>query len=154
MVSDSALDDLAFGIDKNVYGLLRTARAFAPVLARNGGGALVELNSVVSLKSFPEFATYSASKAATYSLTQALKWQLAEQGTAVFSVHLGPIATDMGDSAGLTEVAEPATLVADALLDAFRTGDFHVFPGTLAQQVGAAYEPFAGNIVEAQLSEA
>jgi len=67
--------------DINVYGLIRMARAFAPVLKANGGGALVQLNSVASIKSFEALATYSASKAASYSITQALRALLKEQGT-------------------------------------------------------------------------
>ncbi len=153
-LADESFDNLQFELDKNVYGLLRTAKAFAPVLKKNGGGAFVQLNSVVSVKAFPDFATYSASKAAAYSLTQSLKRQLAEQGTAVFSVHPGPIATDMGDDAGLTDVAEPASVVSDALLEAFRTGEFHVYAGSMAREVGSVYRPFAENVVEADLSEA
>ena len=108
-LADDTLDSLEFEMNANVYGFLRTARAFAPVLAANGGGALVQLNSVVSMKSFPEFTTYCASKAAAYSITQALKFQLEGQGTRVLSVHPGPIATDMGNQAGFAEVAATGT---------------------------------------------
>ena len=57
------------------------AQAFAPVLKKNGGGALVQLNSIASMKNFAPFTTYSASKAAAYSVTQGLRDELAEQGT-------------------------------------------------------------------------
>ena len=83
-----------------------------------------------------------------------MKFQLAEQGTAVVSVHPGPIATDMGDAAGLTEIAEPPKLVGDAIISALKSGDFHAFPDSMAQQIGAAYGGFAAGIVEADLSEA
>ena len=152
-LSDNAIKDLTFEIDMNVFGLIRTAQAFAPILKANGGGAFVQLNSVVSMKCFPNFTTYCASKAAAYAVTQALRTDLAEQGTAVFSVHPGPIATDMGHDAGLTSIAKPPSLVADAILDAFKTGTFHVFPDTMAKQIGAAYQSFAENIVEADLME-
>ena len=59
----------------------------------------------------------------------------------------------MGHDAGLTSIAEPPSLVADAILDAFKTGTFHVFPDTMAKQIGAAYQSFAENIVEADLME-
>ncbi|MEM1060208.1 MAG: SDR family oxidoreductase [Verrucomicrobiota bacterium] len=149
-----AFEALDFEMNVNVYGLLRVAQAFAPVLKANGGGALVQLNSVVSIKSFHQFSTYSASKAAAYSLTQALRDVLKEQGTQVISVHPGPIATDMGSSAGLDEIAEPPTLVADGLIEALEAQNFHVFPDTMAKQVGGAYESFAQQIVEADLMEA
>ncbi|MEO1278541.1 MAG: SDR family oxidoreductase [Planctomycetota bacterium] len=152
--SGDAFDSLSFEIDTNVYGLMRTTRAFAPVLKANGGGALAQLNSVVSMKTFPEFTTYCASKAASYAITQALRTQLAEQGTAVFSVHPGPIKTDMGSSAGLDDVAEPPSLVGEALLEAFKTGDFHVWPDSMAKQVGGAYQSFSENVITAEMAEA
>lgn len=140
-------------MEVNVYGLMRMAQAFAPVLSENGGGALVQMNSVASMKNFADFATYSASKAASYSITQGLRDTLEAQGTRVLSVHPGPIATDMADNAGLGEIAEPAELVPQAIIAAIESGEFHVFPDTMARQVGAAYQEFARNVVEANLME-
>lgn len=152
-LSDDAFEALDFEIDVNVKGLMRMAQAFAPILRRNGGGALVQLNSVASLRSFAEFATYCASKAASYSMTQALRDVLGPQGTLVVSVHPGPIATDMATSAGLGEIAEPPTLVADALIAALAAGEFHVFPDTMAKQMWLTYESFAKAMVESETSE-
>ena len=140
-------------MEVNVYGLMRMAQAFAPVLKRNGGGALVQLNSVASMKNFADLATYSASKAASYSITQALRDTLQAQGTRVVSVHPGPIATDMGNSAGFGEIAEPAELVPQAIIAALESGDFHAFPDSMAKQIGAVYRDFATNVVEANLVE-
>lgn len=64
------------------------------------------------------------------------------------SVHPGPIATDMGDAAGLTEVAQSPALVADGMIEALQAGDFHVFPDSMAKQMGGAYKSFAENVVE------
>ncbi|MEM6329754.1 MAG: SDR family oxidoreductase [Planctomycetota bacterium] len=136
----------------NVFGLMRLAQAFAPVLQANGGGALVQLNSVASLKAFPAFATYCASKAASYSITQSLRDTLRGQGTQVLSVHPGPIATDMADDAGFDQ-ADPPGVVAEAVIAGLAAGDFHAFPDTMAQQVGAAYDGFARHVVEADLME-
>ncbi len=152
-VAEDAIEHLQFELDANVFGLMRVARAFAPILKANGGGGLAQLNSVASLKSFPDFATYSASKAASYSLTQGLRASLAEQGTAVVSVHPGPIATDMANDAGLGEIAEPPSLVAESIFEAFKNGEFHAFPDSMAKQFGEAYQSFASNVVEADLSE-
>lgn len=151
--SDDVYEALDFELQGNLYALIRIVRAFAPVLKNNGGGALVQLNSVVSMKCFPDFTTYCASKAASYAVTQALKVQLADQGTSVFSVHPGPIATDMGEAAGLTPVAQPASLVAEAIIGAFKTGEFHIWPDRMAKQIQTAYEGFAKGVVEANLSE-
>ncbi len=153
VLDPGAFDSLAFEIDVNVAGLMRVAQSFAPVLKQNGGGALVQLNSVASFKAFPDFGTYTASKAASYSVTQSLKALLAEQGTQVVSVHPGPIATEMGDSAGLSEIAEPPSLVAESIINALATGEFHAYPDTMAKQFGEAYQSFAENIIEADMSE-
>ena len=158
LTSTSPLDEdvseqLDYELRINVHGLIHMARAFAPVLAANGGGAFVQLNSVASMKNFPAFSTYSASKAAAYSMTQALRETLREQGTRVVSVHPGPIATDMGDAAGLTEIAEPPSLVGEALIAGLESGAFHVWPDTMAKQVAGAYQGFAENVVEADMSE-
>jgi len=149
-----AFDALDFEIDVNVKGLMRIAQAFAPVLKTNGGGALVQLNSVASMKSFSDFSTYCASKAAAYSITQALRDKLKEQGTIVLSVHPGPISTDMANDAGLGEIAEPASLVSDSIIEALRSGKFHAFPDSMAKQVGGAYASFGENVVEAEMAEA
>ena len=148
-----AIDAFEFEFDVNVLGVLRVAQAFAPVLKANGGGAFVQRNSVAALKNFSGFATYSASKAASYSLTQGLRDAFREQGTFVVSVHPGPILTDMGDSAGLTEIAEPPSLVSEALIEGLEKEAFHVFPDTMAKQFEGAYRSFAESVVEAEMSE-
>ena len=156
-LDDDAIKKFQQELDVNVFGLMRMARAFAPVLKANGGGALVQLNSVASLKSFPDFATYSASKAAAYSITLSLREALQKQNTHIVSVHPGPIATDMADHAGLTEMAEPPWLVADAIFSALSQGEFFAFPDNMARQVGAAYRGFAERVLEipaAALSDA
>ena len=152
-LADDAIEALQFEVDVNVFGLIRVAQAFAPVLKKNGGGAFAQLNSVASLTNFPDFATYSASKAASYSITQGLHALLKNDGIHVVSVHPGPIATDMAHDAGLGEIAEPPSLVADAIALALESGEFHAFPDTMAKQIGEAYQSFAQNVVEADLSE-
>ncbi|MDX1564251.1 MAG: SDR family oxidoreductase [Phycisphaeraceae bacterium] len=153
-LADDAIESLQFETERNVYGLIRMAQAFAPVLKHNGGGAFVQLNSVASYLSFPDFATYSASKAAAYSITQALRKLFEEQNTQVFSVHPGPIDTDMAQNAGLGDMAEPASLVAEAILAAFESGDFHVYPDSMAKQVGEAYASFADQVILGDMAEA
>lgn len=153
-LADNAIAAMQEEMDVNVYGLMRVAQAFAPVLKNNGGGVLVQLNSVASMKNFVAFATYSASKAASYSITQGIRDVLNAQGTQVISVHPGPIATDMARGAGMGEMAEPAALVPQAIMQAMQNGDFHAYPDTMAKQIGEAYQSFAKGVVEANLMEA
>ena len=153
-LSENVLGNIDFEFDVNVKGLVRVAQAFAPVLKANGGGALVQLNSIASIKNFAAFTSYAASKAAAYSLTQGLREALAEQGTAVVSVHPGPIQTDMGDDAGFTEdMTDPPSVVADGILEALRSGTFHVFPDKMARDFWGAYQGYAAAIVEPVMSE-
>lgn len=144
-LSENAEEFLKEEMEVNVYGLLRVAKAFAPTLASNNG-ALVQLNSVASIKNFADLSTYSASKAASYSLTQGLREKLAEKGVTVLSVHPGPIATDMGAAAGFEDAASPS-LVAEGIIEALKAGEFHSFPDPMAKQFEAAYQSFADNVV-------
>ena len=148
-LSANAVEALKEEMEVNVYGLIYMAQAFAPILKANGGGAFIQLNSVASIKNFSDFSTYSASKAAAYSITQGLRTILGEQGTQVVSVLPGPIDTDMAHSAGLDELVEPAELVADSIIQALEKQEFHAYPGSIAKDVGAAYAEFATNVVEA-----
>src|SRR2546426_832197 len=94
-------------MEVNFLGTFAVTQAFAPVLAKNGGGAIANLNSVASFVSFPILAAYSASKAATHSLTQVTRAMLRGQNTQVFGVYPGPIDTKMGEVLTL-EKASPA----------------------------------------------
>jgi len=60
-LSENAVDALKVEMEVNVYGLMRVAQAFAAILKTNGGGTLIQLNSVASIKNFADFSTYSAS---------------------------------------------------------------------------------------------
>jgi NAD(P)-dependent dehydrogenase (short-subunit alcohol dehydrogenase family) len=86
-------------LEVNYLGTLSVAGAFAPVLAANGGGALVNMLSVLSWVSLPLHGPYNASKAAAWSLTNALRVQLRGQGTLVVGVHAGYLETDMAAGA-------------------------------------------------------
>ncbi|MBJ6629384.1 MULTISPECIES: SDR family oxidoreductase [unclassified Streptomyces] len=85
--------EVAHLFDVNVLGALRVTQAFAPVLARRGGGAVVNVHSVLSWASGT--GAYGVTKAALWSLTNSLRHELASQGTQVVGVHLGYTDTDM-----------------------------------------------------------
>lgn len=82
-------------METNYFGVLAMSQAFAPILKKNGGGALVNMLSVVSWFTSPRLASYSASKAAALSLTNGLRIELRAQGTQVVGVHAGFINTEM-----------------------------------------------------------
>lgn len=149
-LSEEAEASLQHEFNVNVFGLLRTSQAFAATLETNKG-ALVQLNSIASIKTFGDITTYSASKAAAYSVTQGLREKLGEKGVSVLSVHPGPIATDMGKSAGFSDAPE-ATIVAEGIVSALEAGDFHLFPDPMAKQLEEAYRSYADNIILGDLS--
>lgn len=148
ILCEEAVGSLRSIMETNVYGLMHVALAFAPVLKANGGGAFVQINSVASLQTTPLFATYCASKAAAYSVTQALRMELGEQGTQVLSVHPGPIDTDMASSADLPFETEPPEVVAETILDCLASGAFHAYPDALAKAVGEHYQKYAERAIE------
>ncbi|WP_330337339.1 SDR family oxidoreductase [Streptomyces sp. NBC_00557] len=90
-----SFDGARQAMETNYFGTWAVSRAFAPVLARNGGGALINMLSVASWASRPDFPGYAASKAAQWSLTGALREGLREQGTLVIGVHAGFVETDL-----------------------------------------------------------
>jgi len=137
----------------NAYGLLRMAQAFTPIIEKNNGGALVQLNSVASIKNFHDLTSYSASKAASYAITQGLKESLEPKGIQVLSVHPGPIATDMAAQAGMEGMGEPTSVVAEGIVKALAAGEFHLFPDSMARDFGGAYQSYAENVIEAQPAE-
>jgi NAD(P)-dependent dehydrogenase (short-subunit alcohol dehydrogenase family) len=123
--------------ETNVVGALRLSQAFAPVLARQGGGAIVNVSSVAGLVGMPLILTYSSTKAALHSLTQSTRQMLRGQGTFVAGVYPGPVDTDM--SAGLTFPKASAADVARAILDGLEQGIEDIYPDPFAREYGNAY---------------
>jgi NAD(P)-dependent dehydrogenase (short-subunit alcohol dehydrogenase family) len=101
-------------METNYFGTLAMCRAFAPVLKHNRGGALVNVLSVVSWFNTPMQGTYSASKAAEWSLTKAVRFELRAQGTLVVGVYAGYIDTDMTAALTLPK-SSPHDIVARVL---------------------------------------
>jgi len=81
--------------ETNFFGMLRVSKAFAPVLAAHGGGALLNVLSIVSWMNGGQLAAYAASKSAAWSLTNALRHELAAQKTQVLALHMAFVDTDL-----------------------------------------------------------
>jgi NAD(P)-dependent dehydrogenase (short-subunit alcohol dehydrogenase family) len=94
-LTDGAVEAAREQFEVNFVGPLRMARAFAPVLAKNGGGAIINVLSIASWMNRPRLATYGASKSAAWALTNGLRIELADQGTQVVALHAGFIDTDL-----------------------------------------------------------
>jgi NAD(P)-dependent dehydrogenase (short-subunit alcohol dehydrogenase family) len=130
----STSEDVRAMFDTNVFGALRVAQTYAPILARNGGGALVNMHSVFSWASGA--GAYGASKAALWSLTNSLRLELAEQKTHVLGVHAGFIDTDMV-AAIKTPKISPG-LVAEKVMEALMADQDEVLVDQITEQAKAA----------------
>jgi len=114
LMEPDALARARADFETNVLGTAGMSRSFAPVLAANGGGAILNILSALSFVSLPRSAGYAASKAALWSLTNALRLELLEQGTQVIALHVGLMATDMTAGLNLPK-SDPADIAAAAL---------------------------------------
>jgi NAD(P)-dependent dehydrogenase (short-subunit alcohol dehydrogenase family) len=141
-LAPDAVDAARSELETNYFGPLLLSRAFAPVLARNGGGAIVNVLSVLSWVAPPPAGTHSASKAAAWALTNWLRNGLREQGTRVMGVHLGPIDTDMTRQITLPK-GRPADVVRQ-VLSAIEAGRDEVIADEMTRQVKAGLSAEAG----------
>lgn len=117
----------------NAFGPVYVGRAFAPSLKANGGGTILNSLSAVSWVSFPGLPGYSASKAAAWSLTDGLRLELADQGTNLLALHMGPVDTQMGTHFPLDKVT-PAQVVL-AALDGVEAGATEVLADQVARDI-------------------
>ncbi len=131
-----SLDAARLEMETNYFGTLSMCRAFAPVLAANGGGAVVNMLSVVSFFTNPLNASYGASKAAELSLTNGIRVELAHQGTQVVAVHAGFIDTDM--AAGIDAPKISPESVAQQTFDAVEAGGIEVLADERTRNIKAS----------------
>jgi NAD(P)-dependent dehydrogenase (short-subunit alcohol dehydrogenase family) len=106
--------------DTNYYGVIRVTQAFAPVLQANGGGAIVNVLSDAAWLARPFLSAYSASKAAAWSYTNALRVELRDKGIQVQGVHVGFLDTDMTHGFDMKKTSP--RVVAQRSLDGIRDG--------------------------------
>ena len=124
-------------LQTNYLGTLDAILAFAPVIERNGGGAVVNVLSLLSLASMPPMAGYSASKAAAHSMTQALRPGLRARGIDVHGVYPGGIDTDL--LAGFDVPKAPPADVAEGILDGIAASREDIFPDPTSEQMSATW---------------
>ncbi|MEU9992958.1 SDR family oxidoreductase [Streptomyces sp. NPDC048045] len=131
-----SFDSAREAMDVNYFGTWAVSRAFAPVLARNGGGALVNMLSAASWAARPEYPGYAASKAAQWSLTGALRQALRDQGTLVIGVHASFVETDLSSFTDAPKIS--AADVAEQTLEALENDRVEVLADERTRQVKQA----------------
>ncbi len=119
--------------ETNFFGVLNVSKGFAPVLRANGGGALLNVLSVASWVSAGGLAAYSASKAAAWSLTNALRHELAEQKTQVLGLHMAYVDTDL--TRGFEVPKSSAEDIVKRALDGLAAGADEVLADVLTKQI-------------------
>jgi len=130
---DTSIEDMKSVFETNVWGAVRIAQAFAPVLAAHESSALVDVHSVLSWVA--GFGAYGGSKAAIWSLTNSLRLELAPQGVQVLGVHLGYADTDL--IAGLDVPKMTPGFVAGQTIAALKAGEDEVLVDDLSRAVKA-----------------
>ncbi|MEV7869035.1 SDR family oxidoreductase [Streptomyces sp. NPDC088124] len=108
-------------METNFFGPLTVTRAFAPVIEANGGGAVLNVLSVLSWVHPAGLGSYAATKAAAWALTDAAREELAPRGITVSALHVGYMDTDMAAGVPADQKADPADVATQAL-DGIETG--------------------------------
>jgi NAD(P)-dependent dehydrogenase (short-subunit alcohol dehydrogenase family) len=144
LLGSPTVDNARAEMETNYFGTLAMCRAFAPILKQNGGGALVNVLSVVSWFNAPMQGSYCASKSAEWSLTKAVRFELRNQGTLVAGVYAGYIDTDM--AASLTDPKSGPDDIVNRVLAGIERGNEEILTDarseTLSAELLGDYAPF------------
>lgn len=136
-ILDVPIETIADQFATNFYGPLNMARAFAPVIEKNGGGAIVNLLTLVALASMPGLSAYNASKAAAWSMTQSLRASFSDKNIAVYGVFPGAVDTEM--LAGVEMAKTSPTDIVAAVLTGIEANQEDIFPDPMSTQAYAAW---------------
>lgn len=120
-------------LDTNLIGSLRVAQAFAPVLAANGGGALLNVLSIASWINGPLLGVYAMSKSAAWAMTNGLRTELRAQGTQVVGLHMGFVDTDL--TKGLDAPKSTPQAIVKQAFDGLEAGAVEVLADAQTRQV-------------------
>jgi NAD(P)-dependent dehydrogenase (short-subunit alcohol dehydrogenase family) len=149
VLQEKTLDHARTEMQVNYFGPLTLIRAVAPGMRKRGSGVIVNMLTILAHVSMPLLGTYCASKAAAWSMTQALRGELAPQGIRVIGIFPGAVDTRMSEAFPPPKLA-PGD-VAKAVIDAIVNGDEDVYPGAMAEGLIAGLRADA-KAVERQLA--
>jgi NAD(P)-dependent dehydrogenase (short-subunit alcohol dehydrogenase family) len=130
------LDRIRLELETHYFGTLGVIRAFAPVIQTNGGGAILNVLSVLSWLHPSRAGAYSAAKAAAWALTDSVREELAPRGVAVSALHVGYMDTDMAARIPADQKTDPA-IVAALALDGLAVGSREILADEVTRQVKA-----------------
>jgi NAD(P)-dependent dehydrogenase (short-subunit alcohol dehydrogenase family) len=136
-----ASDDISAAreeMEVNYFGMLQMCRAFAPILARRGGGAIINVLSSGGMVAVPAMGGYSPSKFAGRAATTCIRAELAAQGTHVSALIVGSVDTRM--AAHVAGFKEAPADIAKAGLAAIRRGIDEMDTDRMAIEVRASLQ--------------
>ena len=134
-LAEGSVDAAQRHLDTNFFGPLRLTRAFAPILAKNGGGAILNVLSIASWINGPLLGNYGMSKSAAWAMTNGTRIELRDQKTQVLGLHVGFIDTDLTAGMDVPKIAPDA--VARTTFDALEAGASEILADDFTRQVHA-----------------
>ncbi|MEV6371364.1 SDR family oxidoreductase [Micromonospora musae] len=132
---DADLDPIRLELETHFFGTLSMVRAFTPVIARNGGGSILNVHSVLSWLHPADTGAYNAGKAAEWALTNAVRAPLAERNIRVAGLHVGYMDTDM--AAHITAPKSDPADIARITLDGIEADAYEIVADDISRQVQA-----------------
>ncbi|MCE7010857.1 SDR family oxidoreductase [Kibdelosporangium philippinense] len=135
-LTDGNLDTIRLEMETHYFGPLATIRTFAPLLAANGGGAILNVLSVLSWVHFPDYGAYSAAKAAAWALTNVARQELEDKKIQVSALHVGYMDTDMSDYVPPENKSDPVE-IAKIALDGLAKGETEIIADEFTRNVKA-----------------
>jgi NAD(P)-dependent dehydrogenase (short-subunit alcohol dehydrogenase family) len=131
-----SIEDVRLEMETHYFGTLSVTRAFAPIIEANGGGSILNVLSVLSWLHPPTAGAYSAAKAASWAMTDALRQELAPRGVHVAALHVGYMDTDMADFVPTDQKTDPS-VVAKLALDGLFAGEPEILADDATRAVKA-----------------
>ena len=128
------LGQIRLEMETHYFGTLQVTRAFAPVIEGNGGGAVLNVLSVLSWAHPGAIGAYSGAKAAAWGQTDAVRDELAPKGIAVSALHVGYMDTDMAAHVPADQKTDPA-IVAEIALNGVADGQAEIIADDFTRSV-------------------
>jgi NAD(P)-dependent dehydrogenase (short-subunit alcohol dehydrogenase family) len=143
------IDDARLEMETHYFGTLSVTRAFAPIIEANGGGAILNVLSVLSWAHVPAFGAYSAAKTAAWGMTDAIRQELAPRGVHVAALHVGFMDTDMAGFVPADQKIDPSA-VAKLALDGLFAGEPEILADDVSRTVKAQLSATPERLVRAE----
>jgi len=138
---DGDLDKIHLEFNTHFFGTLSMVRTFAPILANNGGGTILNILSALSWVSSGTVGAYTAAKAAEWALTNDLRLNLYPQNVRVAGLHVGFMETDMTSS--LEGPKSNPEVIAKIAVDGLESDSFEIVADDVSRKIQRV---FAGGV--------